>query len=149
MADYRRGFESLHREVSEPSLPTEGALPDWLTGTLIRNGPAQFEVGKQDYNHWFDGPAMLHAFRVGDGAVEYRNRFVESKSRQEVLDRGEIARSEFATLRRTRACLLSVVLDPDAEQSFLLILDAHSWTERARAPVPHAIPFGFHGQFFE
>jgi carotenoid cleavage dioxygenase-like enzyme len=42
-----------------------------------------------------------------------------------------------------------VVLDPDAEQSFLLILDAHSWTERARAPVPHAIPFGFHGQFFE
>ena len=35
MADYRRGFESLHREVYEPSLPTEGALPDWLTGTLI------------------------------------------------------------------------------------------------------------------
>ena len=97
MADYRRGFESLHREVYEPSLPTEGALPDWLTGTLIRNGPAQFEVGKQDYNHWFDGPAMLHAFRVGDGAGEYRNRFVESKSRQEALDRGEIARSEFAT----------------------------------------------------
>ena len=97
MADYRRGFESLPREIHEPSLPAEGDLPDWLTGTLIRNGPAQFEVGNQDYNHWFDGHAMLHAFRVGDGTVEYRNQFVKTKSRQEALEQGEIARSEFAT----------------------------------------------------
>jgi carotenoid cleavage dioxygenase-like enzyme len=41
------------------------------------------------------------------------------------------------------------VLDPEAERSFLLVLDASSFTERARAEVPHAIPFGFHGQFFE
>jgi carotenoid cleavage dioxygenase-like enzyme len=31
----------------------------------------------------------------------------------------------------------------------LLVLDAASFTERARATVPHAIPFGFHGQFFQ
>jgi len=97
MADYRRGFDSLDREIHEPRLPTEGTLPDWLTGTLIRNGPAQFEVGDQDYNHWFDGHAMLHAFRMGDGRVEYRNRFVKSKSREEALEEGEIVRSEFAT----------------------------------------------------
>jgi beta,beta-carotene 9',10'-dioxygenase len=97
MADYRRGFESLDREIHEPTLSIDGTLPDWLTGTLIRNGPAQFEVGDQDYHHWFDGHAMLHAFRMGDGRVEYRNRFVASKSRQEALEEGEIARSEFAT----------------------------------------------------
>jgi carotenoid cleavage dioxygenase-like enzyme len=45
--------------------------------------------------------------------------------------------------------ILSVVLDPAAERSFLLVLDATSFDERARAGVPHAIPFGFHGQFFE
>jgi len=45
--------------------------------------------------------------------------------------------------------ILSVVLDPEAERSFLLVLDAASFEERARAEVPHAIPFGFHGQFFE
>jgi carotenoid cleavage dioxygenase-like enzyme len=45
--------------------------------------------------------------------------------------------------------VLSVVLDPAAERSFLLVLDATSFEERARAEVPHAIPFGFHGQFFE
>jgi carotenoid cleavage dioxygenase-like enzyme len=97
MSDYRLGFESLRREIHEHELPVTGDLPEWLSGTLIRNGPAQFEVGDQDYNHWFDGHAMLHAFRVGDGAVEYRNRFLETKSRTEALEQGEIVRSEFAT----------------------------------------------------
>jgi carotenoid cleavage dioxygenase-like enzyme len=97
MSTYRRGFETLDREIHEPRLPIEGDLPDWLSGTLIRNGPAQFEVGDQDYNHWFDGHAMLHAFRVKDGTVGYRNRFLETNSRQEALAEGEIVRSEFAT----------------------------------------------------
>jgi carotenoid cleavage dioxygenase-like enzyme len=97
MSDYRRGFETLDREIHEPRLPVEGDLPDWLSGTLIRNGPAQFEVGDQPYNHWFDGHAMLHAFRVAGGTVSYRNRFLETKSRQEALAQGEIVRSEFAT----------------------------------------------------
>ncbi len=97
MTDYRRGFESLRQEIHKPALPVSGHLPDWLSGTLIRNGPAQFEVEDQDYNHWFDGHAMLHAFRLGEGAVAYRNRFVASKSREEALEQGEIARSEFAT----------------------------------------------------
>ncbi|MCS3640658.1 carotenoid oxygenase family protein [Salinibacter ruber] len=97
MSDYRRGFESLCQELHEPSLPVEGEWPDWLEGTLIRNGPAQFEVGDEDYNHWFDGHAMLHAFRMRDGTVSYRNRFVRSQSRTEALEQGRIARSEFAT----------------------------------------------------
>jgi carotenoid cleavage dioxygenase-like enzyme len=44
--------------------------------------------------------------------------------------------------------LLSVVLDASSERSFLLILDAASFEEVARAEAPHHIPFGFHGQFF-
>jgi carotenoid cleavage dioxygenase-like enzyme len=43
---------------------------------------------------------------------------------------------------------LSVVLDADAGRSFLLVLDAGSFEEVARAQAPHHIPFGFHGQFF-
>ena len=43
--------------------------------------------------------------------------------------------------------LLSVVLDAVAGRSCLLVLDAGSLRELARARVPHAIPFGFHGQF--
>jgi carotenoid cleavage dioxygenase-like enzyme len=44
--------------------------------------------------------------------------------------------------------VLSVVLDATAGRSFLLVLDAGSFEELARAEAPHHIPFGFHGQFF-
>ena len=43
--------------------------------------------------------------------------------------------------------VLSVVLDARKSTSFLLALDAASLTERARAEVPHHIPFDFHGNF--
>lgn len=43
--------------------------------------------------------------------------------------------------------VLSVALDVDAGASCLLVLDAATFTELARASVPHAIPFGFHGGF--
>ncbi|WP_331233607.1 carotenoid oxygenase family protein [Natronorarus salvus] len=45
--------------------------------------------------------------------------------------------------------LLSVVLDAREERSFLLVLDAATIEERARAWLPHALPFGFHGSFFQ
>jgi beta,beta-carotene 9',10'-dioxygenase len=44
--------------------------------------------------------------------------------------------------------LLSVVLDAGQARSFLLVLDAASLSEVARATVPHHIPFGFHGNHF-
>jgi beta,beta-carotene 9',10'-dioxygenase len=43
--------------------------------------------------------------------------------------------------------VLSVVLDTRAGRSFLLVLDAASFEEVARAEAPHHVPFGFHGQF--
>jgi carotenoid cleavage dioxygenase-like enzyme len=43
--------------------------------------------------------------------------------------------------------LLSVVFDGRRGSSYLLVLDAASLDEVARAEVPHHIPFGFHGQF--
>jgi carotenoid cleavage dioxygenase-like enzyme len=44
--------------------------------------------------------------------------------------------------------VLSVVLDASAGRSYLLVLDAGSFEELARAEAPHHIPFGFHGQYF-
>ena len=45
--------------------------------------------------------------------------------------------------------VLSVVLDADTQRSFLLVLDAHSFTEIGRAEVPHAVLFGYHGAYFK
>ena len=44
--------------------------------------------------------------------------------------------------------LLSVVLDIAADVSFLLVLDAATLEEKARAEALHAIPFHFHGNYF-
>jgi carotenoid cleavage dioxygenase-like enzyme len=45
--------------------------------------------------------------------------------------------------------LLSVVLDIGKDSSFLLVLDAATLEELARARAPHAIPFQFHGNYFQ
>ncbi len=61
-ADWRLGFEDLRREVRIGRLEVDGRLPQWLEGTLVRNGPARYEVGNRTFNHWFDG--LGHAARV-------------------------------------------------------------------------------------
>jgi beta,beta-carotene 9',10'-dioxygenase len=81
IVSYGAGFRSLTREIREPmALPVEGKLPSSLKGTLLRTGPAKFEVGSRTYNHWFDGLAMLHRFAFKDGGVTYANRFLKSKA---------------------------------------------------------------------
>jgi carotenoid cleavage dioxygenase-like enzyme len=47
-----------------------------------------------------------------------------------------------------RGVVLAPALDVDAERSMLLVFDARTLEELARAPLPHHHPFGFHGRFF-
>lgn len=44
--------------------------------------------------------------------------------------------------------VLSVVLDAERGKSFLLVLDAASFTEHARAELPQPVLFGYHGDYF-
>jgi carotenoid cleavage dioxygenase-like enzyme len=94
---YRKGFETLEGEVVIDHLPIEGQLPPWLDGSLLRTGPARFEVGERKFRHWFDGLAMLHAFSFANGKVGYRNRYLGSKAYEAAQRDGRIAYSEFAT----------------------------------------------------
>jgi carotenoid cleavage dioxygenase-like enzyme len=88
--DTHPGFHSLDEERTV-SLPVEGTLPEWLTGSLIRNGPGTFSLADGDsVAHWFDGLAMCYRFTFDPGnqadgsvggaedAVHYRNRFLET-----------------------------------------------------------------------
>jgi carotenoid cleavage dioxygenase-like enzyme len=95
--DYRLGFTTLDREADVAALPLEGALPPWLGGSLLRNGPARFEVGAEGYRHWFDGAAMIHRFTIGAGRVSYANRFLRTPGFLEAERTGRIACSEFGT----------------------------------------------------
>ena len=93
----RHGFDSLEEETRLDGLPIEGRLPAWLQGSLIRTGPAKWEVGDRAMNHWFDGLAMLHRFSFAGGEVSYASRFLDTRAYRAARDRGEIAYSEFAT----------------------------------------------------
>jgi beta,beta-carotene 9',10'-dioxygenase len=97
VASARRGFDSLEQETRLAGLPVQGQLPPWLQGSLIRTGPAKWEVGDRAMNHWFDGLAMLHRFSFAEGEVSYANRFLESRAYRAARDEGRIAYSEFAT----------------------------------------------------
>ncbi|HEY5048982.1 MAG TPA: carotenoid oxygenase family protein [Rhizomicrobium sp.] len=71
-------FAPLRSEDDYADLPITGALPKELRGTLFRNGPnPQFEPRDANY-HWFLGDGMLHAFRLEEGKVGYRNRYVRT-----------------------------------------------------------------------
>lgn len=95
--DYvRHGFGQTP-EAAIDDVPVRGNLPEWLQGSLLRNGPGTFQVGARRYRHWFDGLAMLHRFTVSAGRVSYANRFLETKAYRAARDEGRIAFPEFAT----------------------------------------------------
>jgi beta,beta-carotene 9',10'-dioxygenase len=91
------GFSTLQQETVVDELPLRGELPTWLAGSLLRTGPAKFEVGEQRMRHWFDGLAMLHRFTIEEGRVSYGNRFLESRSYRAAREQGRMVYGEFAT----------------------------------------------------
>lgn len=94
---FTKGLQTQSREISIEALPVEGVIPSWLNGTLLRNGPAQFEVGEQSYRHWFDGLAMLHRFGFRDGTVSYSNKYLRSPEYEANNQAGKISFATFAT----------------------------------------------------
>ncbi|MDY6764104.1 MAG: carotenoid oxygenase family protein [Halobacteria archaeon] len=78
-ADYALGFKSLNDETRE-KLTVQGDVPNWIDGSLIRNGPAKFEVGEKEFQHWFDGLGMLRKFAFEDSEVTYSNRFLRTQA---------------------------------------------------------------------
>ncbi|HEX4482528.1 MAG TPA: carotenoid oxygenase family protein [Solirubrobacteraceae bacterium] len=91
------GFTTLERETVLDELALSGQLPAWLTGSLLRTGPAKFEVGDQRMRHWFDGLAMLHRFTIDDGKVSYGNRYLHSRNYRTAKEQGHMVYGEFAT----------------------------------------------------
>ena len=94
---YQLGLTTLEKEVEIERLPVSGQLPSWLSGTLVRNGPAKFEVGAQSFRHWFDGLSMLHRFTFKEGAVSYGNKFLQSRDYRESTAQDRITMPAFGT----------------------------------------------------
>ena len=93
-------FASYRGEaVSDASMEVvRGAVPDWLRGAYIRNGPGLFEAGERRLRHWFDGFALLTRVQLSGGETPPRltTRFVETDALT-AARAGSLGYAEFQT----------------------------------------------------
>ncbi|XP_015369848.1 PREDICTED: carotenoid isomerooxygenase isoform X1 [Diuraphis noxia] len=78
----------------------EGKIPEWLSGSLLRNGPGSTRVGNYEFKHVFDSSALLHRYAFKNGTVSYQCRFLESNTYKQNKAAQRIVITEFGT----RAC---------------------------------------------
>ena len=73
-------------EIPDPLEVSNGAeaIPDWLTGTLLRDGPGLFEFGDEVALHSFDGMAMIRRYHVDKGhSMNFSRKLIQSDVLQE------------------------------------------------------------------
>lgn len=87
---------SLEEELNNQPLKIQGKIPQWLSGTLVRNGPIDVFVNGKTTDHWFDGLAMLHAFSFQKGEVTYSNKFLRTDAYKKVFEEGSLNYEGFA-----------------------------------------------------
>lgn len=129
-------------EITVDVLAVQGRIPDWLSGTLLRNGPGTLQVGEQRYRHWFDGLAMLHRFSFAGGRVAYANKFLDTNAYRSAQDSGKIAYSEFATDPcRSMFARVMAVFDPQTSDNAKVNLARHADQYLALAETPIQVEF--------
>jgi beta,beta-carotene 9',10'-dioxygenase len=143
---FRGGFKTQGNEIEIEELAVEGYIPEWLVGSLIRNTPAQYEIGERSYRHWFDGLAMLHSFAFEQGRVSYRNRFIQSKGYHENNETGEINFLEFATdpCQTLLHRLLTIFQKPDFSNNTNVNVARYGDRFVALTEIPLAMVFDVH-----
>ncbi len=70
-------FAPIRMECDIDDMVVAGDLPTDLDITYYRNGPDPQFPPLGDH-HWFAGDGMVHMFRIRDGRVSYRNRWVRT-----------------------------------------------------------------------
>lgn len=86
----------MTEEMKEVPCKVEGILPEWLQGTLFRNGPAKFQAGGKAVSSWFDGLAMIHAFDISNTKVTYTNRFLRTDQYESMVNKNKLDFTGFA-----------------------------------------------------
>lgn len=118
---------------------------------------ASLELPRVNYGR-VNGQAYRYVFGVGAGdgpvyfgdcliKVDLTNGSVLTWRAEGCFASEPVFVSEPGSSAEDAGVCLSVGLDGRTGRSFLLVLDARTFAELARADVPQHIPFGFHGQF--
>ena len=95
-------FVSTKESTEETTIEFEGKVPEWLKGTLYRNGPGANEVNddvSSSVYHAFDGFAFIQKYSVDgvDQVVRFRGSFIKSNTYTESLKQGRLISRQFGT----------------------------------------------------
>ena len=112
-----------------------------IKGTLVGRENHYF------YAVWYNPPGNKKGF----GLVKYDVKTNKTEHwLHEGLFPGEpLFVSNPAAKNEDDGVILSVVYDKSNKESFLVIIDAHSMKELARAEMPQSLPIGLHGRFIK
>ncbi len=92
-------FSNAPKNIELTKLRSNGMLPSWVTGKLVRNGPALFNLESTSLRHWFDGYGMLHSFLFENGEVFYQSRYIESEEYLRASESGKVKTVAWVPLR--------------------------------------------------
>ena len=95
-------FAPIRMECDVDDVVVRGELPRDLDITYYRNGPDPQFPPRHDH-HWFAGDGMLHMFRIQNGRVRYRNRWVRTGKWQAERREGRSLVNPFNPLQNDRA----------------------------------------------
>ena len=97
-------MEVLFRDAKENDREAvgriDGQLPDWLNGSLIRTGPAKWDLDDDfSLNHYYDGCAMMVKFEFDqkNRCVRAMNRFLRSDAYKKCCSQKRPVFTEFGT----------------------------------------------------
>jgi carotenoid cleavage dioxygenase-like enzyme len=95
-------YTSTTNSTNEEPIQFQGKIPEWLKGTLYRNGPGAQEVNNDvttTVNHAFDGFAYIQKYNI-DGSsqtVRFRGSFIKSHAYTQALKNGRLMTRQFGT----------------------------------------------------
>merc|ERR1712042_178325 len=91
---WKKYFEEETSEFHDIPLTWEGEteVPSWLSGTYVRNGPAQISFGSERriFTSWLDGFAKLHSFKFSGSKVLFSGKMLESPNYLASVAAGEL-----------------------------------------------------------
>jgi beta,beta-carotene 9',10'-dioxygenase len=95
-------FASTKETAEEHAIAFQGKVPEWLKGTLYRNGPGANEVNDDPSTgvyHAFDGFALIQKYTIEGPSqvVRFRTSFVKSHTYTESMKQGRLVVRQFGT----------------------------------------------------
>ncbi|KAL8263386.1 hypothetical protein R6Q59_024735 [Mikania micrantha] len=89
-------WTSVQQDRWEGELVVQGEIPQWLSGTYLRNGPGLWHIGDYHFRHLFDGYATLVRLHFDNGRLTMGHRQVESDAYKAARKNNKLCYREFS-----------------------------------------------------